>query len=141
MHHKDWNDDIARSDSNWVGLDGEPTLLSFDDARTLFHELGHGLHGLLSDVTYMPQAVEMRYCSPHFYHAFAGDGYASACYSYLWSGVLDSDGFETFAEAGDIFNSKIAENLRKFIYSNVNRQEAAQAYRHFRGHDPNPMLC
>ncbi len=29
-----------------------PTLLSFDDARTLFHELGHGLHGLLSDVTY-----------------------------------------------------------------------------------------
>jgi peptidyl-dipeptidase Dcp len=34
------------------GGDGEPTLLSFDDARTLFHEFGHGLHGLLSDVTY-----------------------------------------------------------------------------------------
>jgi len=34
------------------GADGGPTLLSFDDARTLFHELGHGLHGLLSDVTY-----------------------------------------------------------------------------------------
>ena len=32
--------------------DGEPTLLSFDDARTLFHEFGHGLHGLLSKVTY-----------------------------------------------------------------------------------------
>jgi peptidyl-dipeptidase Dcp len=32
--------------------DGEPTLLSFDDARTLFHEFGHGLHGLLSNVTY-----------------------------------------------------------------------------------------
>lgn len=31
---------------------GQPTLLSFDDARTLFHEFGHGLHGLLSDVTY-----------------------------------------------------------------------------------------
>jgi peptidyl-dipeptidase Dcp len=31
---------------------GEPTLLSFDDARTLFHEFGHALHGLLSDVTY-----------------------------------------------------------------------------------------
>jgi peptidyl-dipeptidase Dcp len=29
-----------------------PTLLSFDDARTLFHEFGHGLHGLLSDVKY-----------------------------------------------------------------------------------------
>ncbi len=34
------------------GSDGEPTLLSFDDARTLFHEFGHGLHGMLSDVTY-----------------------------------------------------------------------------------------
>ena len=34
------------------GAPGEPTLLSFDDARTLFHEFGHGLHGLLSNVTY-----------------------------------------------------------------------------------------
>jgi len=34
------------------GADGEPSLLSPDDARTLFHEFGHGLHGMLSDVTY-----------------------------------------------------------------------------------------
>ena len=32
--------------------EGEPTLLTFDDARTLFHEMGHALHVLLSDVTY-----------------------------------------------------------------------------------------
>lgn len=32
---------------------GSPTLLSFDDVRTLFHEFGHGLHGLLSNVDYV----------------------------------------------------------------------------------------
>ena len=32
--------------------EGKPTLLSFDDARTLFHEFGHALHGILSNVTY-----------------------------------------------------------------------------------------
>lgn len=31
---------------------GKPALLSLDDARTLFHEFGHGLHGMLSNVTY-----------------------------------------------------------------------------------------
>ena len=34
------------------GAEGEPALLSPDDARTLFHEFGHGLHGMLSNVTY-----------------------------------------------------------------------------------------
>lgn len=34
------------------GAPGQPTLLSMDDARTLFHEFGHGLHGLLSNVTF-----------------------------------------------------------------------------------------
>lgn len=31
---------------------GDPALLSWDDARTLFHEFGHALHGMMSDVTY-----------------------------------------------------------------------------------------
>ena len=44
---------IVVNNNNFAkGAPGEPTLLSFEDARTLFHEFGHGLHGLLSDVTY-----------------------------------------------------------------------------------------
>ena len=43
---------IVNNNNFAKGAPGEPTLLSFDDARTLFHEFGHGLHGLLSDVTY-----------------------------------------------------------------------------------------
>ena len=34
------------------GAPGEPSLLSVDDVRTVFHEFGHGLHGMLSSVTY-----------------------------------------------------------------------------------------
>jgi peptidyl-dipeptidase Dcp len=34
------------------GADGQPSLLSPDEARTLFHEFGHGLHGMLSNVTF-----------------------------------------------------------------------------------------
>ena len=44
---------VVLNNNNFAkGAAGEPTLLSLDDARTLFHEFGHGLHGLLSDVTY-----------------------------------------------------------------------------------------
>jgi peptidyl-dipeptidase Dcp len=43
---------IVNNNNFAKGAPGEPTLLSVDDARTLFHEFGHGLHGLLSNVTY-----------------------------------------------------------------------------------------
>ncbi|CAM5775121.1 dipeptidyl carboxypeptidase II [Labrys miyagiensis] len=219
------------------GAAGEPTLLSFDDARTLFHELGHGLHGLLSDVTYpllsgtsvvrdfvefpsqlyehwleqpevleryavhyktgepmpralldrllasrtfnqgfatveyvssalvdlemhlldnaegfdagafekqvlaeidMPKAMVMRHRPPHFQHVFSGEGYSSAYYSYLWSEVLDADGFDAFVEAGNIFDPATARKLKEFVYAAGNRQDAAKAYKDFRGHDPKP---
>jgi peptidyl-dipeptidase Dcp len=44
---------IVSNNSNFVkGRPGEPVLISWTDASTLFHEFGHALHGLASDVTY-----------------------------------------------------------------------------------------
>jgi peptidyl-dipeptidase Dcp len=44
---------IVSNNANFVkGAVGEPVLISWDDARTLFHEFGHALHGLNSNVTY-----------------------------------------------------------------------------------------
>ena len=44
---------IVSNNANFVkGKDGEPILISWDDADTLFHEFGHALHGLNSNVTY-----------------------------------------------------------------------------------------
>ena len=220
---------------------GQPVLLSFDDARTLFHEFGHGLHGLLSDVTYpmisgtsvardfvefpsqlyehwfmekevlrefalhaetgeplpeplltkllearnfnqgvqtveytssaivdldyhalasadnldplafeadslqqigMPAEISMRHRSPHFSHIFSGDGYSSGYYSYLWSEVLDADGFQAFKEAGDIFDSETAKRLYEHVYSAGNSKDPVEAYMAFRGHMPavEPLL-
>jgi peptidyl-dipeptidase Dcp len=44
---------IVSNNANFVkGAPGEPVLLSWDDASTMFHEFGHALHGLLSNVSY-----------------------------------------------------------------------------------------
>lgn len=217
--------------------EGQPSLLSFDDARTLFHEFGHGLHGMLSNVTYpmlsgtavardfvefpsqlyehwleqpellrrfarhaetdapmpeallqrllaardynqgfatveytasalvdldlhaglpegaldvvaferatlaelgMPRAIIMRHRTPHFQHVFSGEGYSSAYYSYLWSEVLDADGFDAFAEAGDIFAPEVARRLRDKVYSAGNLTDPEAAYAAFRGRAPSP---
>jgi peptidyl-dipeptidase Dcp len=48
---------IVSNNSNFVrGEEGQPVLISWDDATTLFHEFGHALHGLLSDVEYPSQS-------------------------------------------------------------------------------------
>lgn len=48
---------IVSNNSNFVkGAEGQAVLISWDDAGTLFHEFGHALHGLLSDVDYPSQA-------------------------------------------------------------------------------------
>ncbi|MGR3514089.1 MAG: M3 family metallopeptidase [Paracoccaceae bacterium] len=215
--------------------EGKPALLSYDDARTLFHEFGHALHQMLSNVTYervsgtsvprdfvelpsqlyehwldvpevlekyathaetgapmpkpllerllaastydmgfqtveyvasalvdlefhnapppadpmqrqaeildaigMPPAITMRHATPHFAHVFAGDGYSSSYYSYMWSEVMDADAFEAFEEAGDPFDAATATKLEQHILSVGGSRDAAELYKAFRGRMPGP---
>ena len=59
----------------------------------------------------MPSEIALRHASAHFGHIFSGDGYAAGYYSYLWSEVLDADGFTAFEEAGDPVDPATAERL------------------------------
>ena len=220
---------LILNNCNFVKSD--PALLSFDDARTLFHEFGHALHGLLSRVRFprlsgtnvardfvelpsqlyehwleekqvlqrfaryyqtgdalppvlldkllaarnfnqgfetveflasaifdmdihsqtditdpaalqaatlarigMPVEIGMRHAAPHFGHVFSGDSYSAGYYSYLWSEVLDADGFGAFSE--DPFDPGAAKRLYENIYSSGGTRDFAEAYRDFRGRDP-----
>jgi len=226
---------IVSNNANFVkGKPGEPLLISWDDALTMFHEFGHALHGLNSNVTYpslsgtavardyvefpsqllehwlstpevlqrfavhyqtgkpipqslverikraatfnegfitveylsaalvdmklhlagdkkidadafekatlaelgMPDEIVMRHRTPQFLHVFASDGYSAGYYSYLWSDVLTADAYGAFVEAGGPYDHKVAERLRKYIFSVGNTVDPAEAYRSFRGRDP-----
>ncbi|MEQ9436869.1 M3 family metallopeptidase [Hyphomonas sp.] len=222
---------------------GEPTLLTFTEVETLFHEFGHGLHGLLTQIKYstfsgvdgprdytefpaqilehwagdpevlavyarhnktgeiIPQElvdkmnaasnfnqgfkttefiaaslldlrwhmltpeeaakitdarafeqqvmeeygilpeIEPRYRSQYFSHIFAG-GYSAGYYAYLWSEILDADGFMAFKQTGDIYNPELAGKLKKWVYESGGLREADELYRNFRGADPTiePLL-
>ena len=212
---------------------GDPTLLSYDDARTLFHEFGHALHHLLSNVNYesisgtsvardfvelpsqlyehwlevpevlekyarhyqtgeamppellekmlkaanfdqgfqtveyvasamvdlafhegaapddvmakqletldkmgMPKAITMRHATPQFAHVFAGDGYSSGYYSYMWSEVMDADAFASFEDAGGAFDEERAKALETHILSKGGSADPEALYTAFRGRMP-----
>ncbi|MEO1419429.1 MAG: M3 family metallopeptidase, partial [Pseudomonadota bacterium] len=77
----------------------------------------------------------------YFSHIFAG-GYSAGYYAYLWSEILDADGFNAFVEAEDIFDQEVAGRLKKWVYEAGGLQEADALYRNFRGADPSiePLL-
>jgi peptidyl-dipeptidase Dcp len=84
----------------------------------------------------MPEAIAMRHRTPHFQHIFAGEAYSAGYYSYLWSEVLDADGFEAFVESGDIFDPELATKLRDNVYGAGNRNDPEVAFAGFRGRAP-----
>jgi len=73
--------------------------------------------------------------STSFSHIFSG-GYAAGYYSYKWAEVLAADGFSLFEEKG-IFDKQTALKFRHLLEQGGSVQ-AAQLYRDFRGHDPEP---
>ncbi len=211
---------------------GEPVLISYDDATTLFHEFGHAIHFLLQDVTYpglsetprdfveypsqvnenwlmsrdvldrfakhyktgapmpaavvdkiekaqtfnqgyatvsylssaivdmklhtradgvvdpdgferetlaaigMPKEIVMRHRLPQFGHLFSGDGYSAGYYSYLWSETMDADTWAAFEEAGSVWDRQVADRFRTILLMTGNETDRQQAYRAFRGRDP-----
>ena len=226
---------IVSNNSNFVkGAPGEPVLISWDDARTLFHEFGHALHGLSSSVDYpslsgtavyrdyvefpsqllehwlptpqvldrfarhcrtgepmprrlierieradkfsqgfhtaeylasalvdmklhlaaeppadlaaferetlaaigMPAEIAMRHRLPHFGHLFSDDGYSAGYYSYLWADTLTADAFEAFTSASGAYDKGVATRLRDHVLSRGNTVDPEEAYRAFRGRDP-----
>jgi peptidyl-dipeptidase Dcp len=83
----------------------------------------------------MPREMALRHRLPHFDHLFGSDSYSAGYYSYLWSDVMAADTWEAFVAAGP-WNKALAARLRTHILSNGNTSDRAQAYREFRGHDP-----
>ncbi len=83
----------------------------------------------------MPSQVQFRYRSPYFRHIFGSDGYASGYYTYLWAEVLDTDGFELFAEKG-IFDPETAASFKKNILEVGGSVDPMETYIRFRGHKP-----
>jgi peptidyl-dipeptidase Dcp len=84
----------------------------------------------------MPHEIVLRHRLPQFMHVFSSDGYSAGYYSYLWSDVITADAFGAFTEGGGPYDRKVADRLRKNIFSIGNTIDPAEAYRNFRGRDP-----
>ncbi|HEX9947850.1 MAG TPA: M3 family metallopeptidase [Allosphingosinicella sp.] len=84
----------------------------------------------------MPKELVMRHRLPQFNHLFSSDAYSAGYYSYLWSETMDADTWAAFEEAGNPFDKATADRFRRTLLSTGNETDRAEAYRAFRGRDP-----
>ncbi len=84
----------------------------------------------------MPKEIVMRHRLPQFNHLFTSDAYSAGYYSYLWSETMDADTWAYFEESGDVFNPDIAGRFKSIMLAPGNTTDRAEAYRAFRGRDP-----
>ncbi|MGY6559655.1 MAG: M3 family metallopeptidase [Nitritalea sp.] len=75
-----------------------------------------------------------RYRSSYFQHIFSG-GYSAGYYSYIWSGVLDTDAFQAFKET-ELFNPEKAQAFRTEILERGGTRDPMEMYVNFRGAEP-----
>ena len=84
----------------------------------------------------MPKEMVMRHRLPQFNHLFSSDAYSAGYYSYLWSETMDADTWAAFEETGDVWDKATAEKFRAIVLSTGNETDRLEAYRAFRGRDP-----
>jgi peptidyl-dipeptidase Dcp len=84
----------------------------------------------------MPREIALRHRLPHFDHLFGSDSYSAGYYSYLWSEVMAADTWKAFLEAGGPWDTGVAMRFRADILADGNATDRADAYRRFRGRDP-----
>ena len=119
-------------DLAWHSL-GVEEAQQITDARAFEREVLES-YGLIDE-------IEPRYRSQYFSHIFAG-GYSAGYYAYLWSEILDADGFAAFKQAEDIWDPELAGRLKRWVYEAGGLRPADELYRNFRGQDPSiePLL-
>jgi peptidyl-dipeptidase Dcp len=84
----------------------------------------------------MPKQIVMRHRLPQFNHLFSSDAYSAGYYSYLWSETMDADTWAAFEETGNVWDKATAERFKMTLLSTGNETDRAEAYRQFRGRDP-----
>ncbi len=83
----------------------------------------------------MPKEMVMRHRLPQFNHLFSSDAYSAGYYSYLWSETMDADTWAAFEQAG-VWDKATADRFRTTLLSTGNETDRKEAYRQFRGRDP-----